>query len=168
MQFTTYIHPNMPTWYIGRIRRQKTDDSSSVDTRKGAGDLPKQITVTETRLIDAVSHTDAEARLTAAVADNAPDFEITLLRPVKFGDVYHKEGGDNWYKCKAYYMTEDDRGRAKKVPTTALMNAANLREAMQRLADVFSAFLVPVEITDLNLTPILDVVYHQDPPRPAN
>lgn len=151
----------MPTWFIGKIRYQQTDDSAAVDTRnEGSAEAPKLKTINETYLIDAVSYTDAEARLYRIVADNTPDFEITAIRPMRLSDVFHIEGGDNWYKCKTYYMTEDDKGRAKKVLNTMLINGSNLREAHQRLVDNLSSMLVPVEITDINLTPILEVVPH--------
>ena len=152
----------MPTWFIGKIRYQQTDDSAAVDTQKdGSAEAPKQKTVNETYLIDAVSYTDAEARLYRIVADNTPDFEITAIRPMRLSDVFHIEGGDNWYKCKTYYMTEDDKGRQKKIVSNMLINGSNLREAHQRLTDNLSQMLVPVEITDINLTPILEVVPYE-------
>ena len=152
----------MPTWFIGKIRYQQTDDSAAVDTQKEASaELPKLKTITETYLIDAVSYTDAEARLYQIVANNTPDFDITAIRPMRLSEVFHIEGGENWYKCKTFYMTEDDKGRPKKVLSTMLINGANLREAHQRLVDNLSTMLVPVEITDINLTPILEVVPHE-------
>lgn len=152
----------MPSWFIGKIRYQKTDDSVAVDTKnEGSPEAPKQKTINETYLIDAVSYTDAEARLYRIVADNTPEFEITAIRPQRFSDVFHIEGGDNWYKCKTFYITEDDKGRAKKVLSTMLINGSSLREAHQRLIDNLSTMLVPVEITDINLTPILEVVPYE-------
>ncbi len=150
----------MPTWYIGSIRYQQIDDSATVDTRKGA-DMPRVKPVSETYLIDAVSYTDAEARLYRIVADNTPDFEISALKPMKLSDVFQLEGGENWYKVKGFYMTETDRGVPKKVTNTMLINAANLNEAYQRITEQLSTMLVPVEITDVNLTPILEVVPHE-------
>ncbi|XBA03142.1 DUF4494 domain-containing protein [Fibrella sp. ES10-3-2-2] len=147
----------MATWFIGSIRYQQTDDSSAVDTRKGA-DAPRLKPITESYLIDAVSFTDAEARLYRIVADNTPDFEITGIKPMKLSDVFHIEGGDNWYKIKGFYMTENDKGLTKKVGLTMLINAHNLKEAHERIAEQLSSMLVPVEITDINLTPILEVV----------
>lgn len=161
----------MPTWFIGKIRYQQTDDSVAVDTQKdGSPEAPKVKVVNETYLLDAVSYTDAEARLYRVVADNTPEFEITAIRPMRLSDVFHVEGGDNWYKCKTYYMTEDDKGRQKKIISNMLINGASVREALQRLTDNLSTMLVPVEITDINLTPILEVVPYDalEPELPAN
>ena len=161
----------MPSWFIGKIRYQKIDDSAAVDTRKdGAPEAPKQKTINETYLIDAVSYTDAESRLYRIVADNTPDFEVTAIRPMRLSDVFHIEGGDNWYKCKTYYMTEDDKGNQKKIVSNMLINGSSIRDALQRLTDNLSTMLVPVEITDINLTPILEVVPYDalDADVPAN
>ncbi|MBO0947341.1 DUF4494 domain-containing protein [Fibrella forsythiae] len=149
----------MPTWFIGSIRYQQQDDSVAVDTRKGA-DAPRLKTIKESYLIDAVSYTDAEARLYRIVADNTPDFEIVSIRPMRLSDVFHIEGGDNWYKVKGFYMTETAKGVAKKVNNVMLINAASLKEAHERITEQLSSMLVPVEITDINLTPILEVVPH--------
>jgi hypothetical protein len=161
----------MPTWFIGKIRYQQTDDSIAVDTKNdGSSEAPKLKTINETYLLDAVSYTDAEARLYRVVADNTPEFEITAIRPMRLSDVFHIEGGDNWYKCKTFYMTEDDKGRQKKIVSNMLINASNIREALQRLTDNLSQMLVVVEITDINLTPIIEVVPYDalEPEIPAN
>ncbi len=154
----------MPNWFIGKIRYQTTDDAVAVDTKnEGSPEAPKQKTVNETYLIDAVSYTDAEARLYGIVADNVPDFEVTAIRPMRLSDVFHLEGGENWYKCKTFYMTEDDKGRPKKIVSTMLINGESLGQAHQRLTDNLSTMLVPVIITDINLTPILEVVPYEAP-----
>ncbi len=152
----------MPTWFYGAIKFQQIDDSTAVDTRKdGSTELPKMTTKTEAYLFDAVSYTDAEARLYAHIADNTPDFEISALRPMRLSDVFENETGDNWYKCKTQYWTEDDKGRPKKVTSLMLINASNLREANTRLEAELSTMLVKIEITDINLTPILEVVTYE-------
>ncbi|CCH01930.1 hypothetical protein FAES_3924 [Fibrella aestuarina BUZ 2] len=156
----------MPTWFYGAIAFQQTDDSVAVDTQKdGSPEAPKMKKVTEAYLFDAVSYTDAEARLYAWIADNTPDFEITALRPMRLSDVFQidkevGEGidGETWYRCKTYYMTEDDKGRSKKVASAMLINAHNVQQAVERLTEKLSTMLVPVVITDVNTTPILDVV----------
>lgn len=149
----------MPSWFIGQIKYMQTDTSVAVDTTKEAAEAPKQKAVTETYLFDAVSHTDAEARLYKHVADNTPDFEVVAIRRQRLSDVFQiEDGGEGWYKCKTYYMTEDGKGREKKVVNTMLINAGSVAQAVERLTGELSTMLVPVVITDVNLTPILDVV----------
>lgn len=148
----------MPTWFQSRIKYQQTDESVAVDTKEGSvPEAPKMKTVTETYLIDAVSYTDAEARTYKIAEEMRSEFEIDLIRPMRLSDVFGDNSDDSWYKCRTYYMTEDDKGRQKKVVSNMLVNASSVREAEQRLAENLSSMLVPVVITDINLTPILDV-----------
>lgn len=157
----------MPSWYLGRIRYQQPIDDTNVGTRNE--EMFKQKTVTESYLIDAVSYTDAEARLYRVVADNTPEFTVTALRPMTVHDVFHLDGGDNWYKAKAVYTTEDEKsGKEKKVTNVMLVNAATLRDAHDRLEQGLRQMLVPYEITELTLTPILEVVPVDPDEIPAN
>ncbi len=150
----------MPTWYLGRIRYQQPIDDATVGTRNE--ELIKLKAVTESYLIDAVSYTDAEARLYRTVADNTPEFDITTLRPMTVHDVFQTEGGDHWYKGKVYYVTEDERsGREKKVNQVMLVNADSLKQGFERLEYALRTMLTPYTITEIALTPILDVVPYE-------
>ncbi|GAA4396415.1 hypothetical protein GCM10023187_04530 [Nibrella viscosa] len=148
----------MPSWFLGKIRYQQTDDSLTDTRQDGSGELPRLKTINEAYLLDAVSYTDAEARLYRLVADNTPEFNITAIRPMRLSDVFHFEGGEKWYKCKVIYMTEDERsGKEKKVINMMLVNAETVKEAHARIEESLRTMLVPFEITDINLTPILEV-----------
>lgn len=151
----------MPNWYLGKIRYQQPIDEMAIGTRNE--ELTKHKTVNESYLIDAVSYTDAEARLYKVVADNTPDFQITGLRPMRLSDVFQLEGGEKWFKCKVIYITEDERsGKEKKVVNTMLVNAGDVREAYDRVRESLKTMLVPFDITDINLTPIIDVVPYEE------
>lgn len=151
----------MPSWYLGKIRYQQPIDEMAIGTRNES--LIKQKTVSESYLIDAVSYTDAEARLYRVVADNTPDFQITGLRPMQLSDVFHIETGDKWYKCKVVYNTEDERtGKEKKVVNVMLINAETVKEAYDRIQESLKTMLMPFDITDVNLTPILEVVPYEE------
>ena len=103
----------MPSWYLGKIRYQQPIDEMAIGTRNES--LIKQKTVTEAYLIDAVSYTDAEARLYGIVADNTPDFQITGLSPMRLSDVFHLETGEKWYQMQSrlYYRRRTQRQREK-------------------------------------------------------
>lgn len=150
----------MPSWYLGKIRYQQPIDEMAIGTRNES--LIKQKTVSESYLIDAVSYTDAEARLYRVVADNTPEFQITGLRPMPLSDVFHIETGDKWFKCKVVYTTEDERtGKEKKIVNAMLINAETVKEAYDRIQDSLKTMLMPFDITDITLTPILEVVPYE-------
>jgi hypothetical protein len=148
----------MPNWFLGKIRYQQPIDDSNVGTRNE--EFIKQKTVTEAYLVDAVSYTEAEARLYQEIAANTPDFEITNISRMQLADVFFNEedGGETWYKVKAMYILEDEKtGKQKKTPSNMLINAQNPKQAYERVEYSLKTSLDPFEITDVNTTKILDV-----------
>jgi hypothetical protein len=158
----------MPNWFIGKIKYQQPIDDSTVGTRN---EFTKVQTITEAYLVDAVSYTEAEARLYQEIAANTPDFEITGINRMHLADVYFNEedGGETWYKVKAMYILEDEKtGKQKKTPSTMLILAQNPKQAYERIEYALKTSLDPFEITDVNTTKILDVFpYTGEEPRPA-
>ncbi|MCK8493637.1 MULTISPECIES: DUF4494 domain-containing protein [Spirosoma] len=147
----------MPNWFLGKIRYQQPIDDTNVGTRNE--EFIKQKTVTEAYLVDAISYTDAEARLYQEIAANTPDFEITDISRMKLADVlHHEDGGETWYKVKAMFITEDEKtGKQKKSPSLMLVNAENPKQAYERVELSLKTALDPFEVTDVNTTKILDI-----------
>jgi len=160
----------MPTWFQGTIKYQKEE---IVTDRQG--DQVRLKTITEAYLVDAVSYTDAEARLYQEVPANSPDFQVARISKMKLADVFQIENGrddgpgDNWYKAKVIFSTEDDKGREKKIVNQMLINASTVKQAYERLEDSLKTILMPYEITDINKTPLLDIFpYSEEQKIPAN
>jgi hypothetical protein len=148
----------MPNWFLGKIRYQQPIDDSNVGTRNE--EFMKQKTITEAYLFDAVSHTEAEARIYTEISANTPDFEVTSITRMILADVFFNEedGGETWYKVKANYLHEDEKtGKQKKSPSNMLINAQNVKQAYERIEYSLKTSLDPFEITDVNTTKILDV-----------
>ena len=150
----------MPNWFLGKIRYQQPIDDATVGTRNE--EFIKQKTVTEAYLVDAVSYTDAEARLYQEIAANVasnPNFEITDISRIKLADVlHHEDGGEVWYKVKAMFITDDEKtGKQKKTPSLMLVNAETPKQAYERIELSLKTALDPYEITDVNTTKILDI-----------
>ena len=152
----------MPNWFCGKIRYQQPIDSATVGTRNE--EFIKQKTVTEAYLVDAVSYTDAEARLYQEIAANTPDFEIVGIVPMSLADIFSEEGaGETWYKVKAMFITDDEKtGKEKKTPSVMLVNAETVKQAYDRVEQGLRTTLSPFEITDVNTTKILDIFYYPE------
>ncbi len=140
----------MPSWYLGKIKYQQEQENGALKT------------ISEAYLVDAVSYTDAEARIYRIVADNTPDFQISSLTKMKLSDVFHfeDEGGEKWFKCKTFYVSIDDSSgtaKEKKIVSYMLVNADSPKQAIERIEKSLATMLIPYEITDVNLTPILEV-----------
>ncbi|OZI09657.1 hypothetical protein BWI93_02725 [Siphonobacter sp. BAB-5385] len=137
----------MATWFLGKIRFTKEIDAGKFQT------------VTEAYLLDAVSFTDAEARLYDLLGDNAPDFRVISIVPMKVQEVFHVEGPEvKWYKVKIMITTFDEKiKKEKKNAASFLVNADSIHQAHDRVEEALGR-VEDYEITDVALTPILEVV----------
>ena len=78
-------------------------------------DTGVQKTVTEPYLVDALSFTEAEARITEEVQPfTTGEFAVTAVKKVKFDDIFFNPGGDRWYKVKINMITIDEKTAAEK------------------------------------------------------
>ncbi|MEM6829462.1 MAG: DUF4494 domain-containing protein [Bacteroidota bacterium] len=115
--------------------------------------------VTEAYLVDAVSYTEAESRIYAAMEQNiAGEFSITAISKTNISDVINYEDCDDWYKCKVSYSTVDgDSEKEIKVNTYLLVSAENVKQAYERVDDNMSSMLVPFDIPSIIKTNIMEV-----------
>ena len=117
--------------------------------------------VTETYLVDALSFTEAEKRFLEEIRPfMSGEFEVTSIKPVKFADVFFcdLESADKWFRCKLAYITIDEKsGAEKKSNSLALVQAADLREAIKYLDENMKGTLGDYEISAVNETMIMDV-----------
>ncbi len=136
----------MATWFLAKIKYPKEVEPDKFKL------------IAEAYLFDAVSYTDAEARLHAEMADNAPAFQLTGLSIMKLAEVFlHEGGGEKWFKVKVVMMSfDEEKQQEKKVPHLMLINANTPKEAYERIEESLGQ-MSDYAITDVNLTPILDV-----------
>lgn len=135
----------MATWFLGKIRFTKEIDAGKFQT------------VTEAYLLDAVSFTDAEAGLYELFGDNAPDFRVSSLTPFKVQEVFSIGTETKWYKVKILVTTFDEKAKKEKKTSAAfLVNALSIKQAYDLVEDALGR-VEDYEITDVSLTPILEV-----------
>tara|TARA_B100000508_G_scaffold141095_1_gene146771 strand:+ start:50770 stop:51381 length:612 start_codon:yes stop_codon:yes gene_type:complete len=121
--------------------------------------------VTEPYLVDAISFTDAEARIYEEVGTNIKgEFLITGISKTDYADIFYYEDADDWYKCKLTYVSVDaDSGKEKKVSNNFLVTASSVKEAYERIKESLSEMTVTFEIPSIMLSPIVEVLpYNPD------
>ena len=121
--------------------------------------------VTEPYLVDAISFTDAEARIYEEVGTNIKgEFLITGISKTDYADSFYYEDADDWYKCKLTYVSVDaDSGKEKKVSNNFLVTASSVKEAYERIKESLSEMTVTFEIPSIMLSPIVEVLpYNPD------
>lgn len=125
--------------------------------------------VTEPYIVNAMSCTEAEARIVQELAPYiSGDFIVPSVKGVKISEVFTPtEGKDRWYKVKVNFVTLDERtGVEKHQGTHMLVNADTFEEALALFKERMEGTLADYEIASIAETPIVDV-YLNDPLRVA-
>lgn len=121
--------------------------------------------VSEQYLVDAVSFTEAEARIYDMLGSVIRgDFQVTNISKSNIVDVFFYEDSDVWYKCKITYVVADaDSGKEKKVTQYMLVSAHNVKDAYDRIFESLNNMLVSFVVPDINESPIVEIFpYEKD------
>lgn len=143
----------MHTWFEGKIRYEKVAENG----------MNKK--VTEPYLVDALSFTEAEARLIEEVTPFITgEFTVTDIKRANYSEIFpsEEEAADKWYKCKLYFITIDEKsGAEKKTATNILVQAADLRDAVKKLDEGMKGTMADYVIASIAETAIMDVCPYQ-------
>lgn len=121
--------------------------------------------VSEQYLVDAVSFTEAEARIYDMLGSVIRgDFQVTNISKSNIVDVFFYEDIDVWYKCKVTYVVADaDSGKEKKITQYMLISAHHVKEAYDRIHESLNNMLVSFNVPDITESPIIEIFpYERD------
>ena len=122
--------------------------------------------VKETYLVDAISFTEAEKRFIEEIRPfMTGEFEVSDIKRVNYSEVFFNdaESADRWFKCKLSFITLDEKsGAEKRTNSYALVQAADLREAIKHLDEQMKGTIMDYQIAAVTETMIMDV-YPYDP-----
>ena len=118
-----------------------------------------QKTVNEPYLVDALSFTEAESRITEELAPFiSGDFTVSAVKREKLSEVFYDETGDKWYKVKYNIITVDEKTAVeKKTSVTTLVQAANFQAALDNFMEGMKGTMADFEIASITETAIMDV-----------
>ena len=115
----------MHTWFECKIRYEKVMENG----------MNKK--VTEPYLVDALSFTEAEARIIEEITPYiSGEFTVSDIKRANYSELFPSEedAADRWFKCKLFFITLDEKsGAEKKTSTTVLVQASDLRDAVKKL-----------------------------------
>lgn len=142
----------MHNWFLCKVSYEKILENGM------------QKKVTEPYLVDALSFTEAEARI---IEEMRPfitgEFTVSAVGRAKLSEVFFNEDGDRYYKAKIHFITLDKKsGIEKKTAAQMLVQASNLKEAITVLEEGMKGTLADYTIASIAETQIMDV-YPFDP-----
>ena len=115
--------------------------------------------VTEPYLVDALSFTEAEARIIEEIRPYiSGEFTIADIKRAKFSELFFNENGDRYFKAKIYFITLDEKsGAEKKTAAQMLAQASDLKEALAVVEKGMEGTLADYTIASLTETMLVDV-----------
>jgi hypothetical protein len=154
----------MRIWFLCKVKYAKENEQGLLKN------------VSEQYLVDAVSFTEAEARIYDMLGSVIRgDFQVTNISKSNFVDVFFFEDIDIWHKCKISYIVADaDSGKEKKVTQFMLVTAHDVKEAYDRIHESLSNMLVSFRVPEVTESPIIEVFPYEKedeellPPPPSN
>lgn len=121
--------------------------------------------VTEPYLVDALSFTESEARITEEIRPYINgEFVIADIKRARLSELFFNDNGDRFFKAKVCFITLDEKsGTEKKTAVQMLAQASSLREALQVVNKGMEGTLADYFIASLSETSIMDVFpYSED------
>ena len=137
----------MATWFECKVKYDKMTEDGS------------QKTVTEPYLVDALSFTEAEARITEEITPFiSGEFKVTAVKRTNTAEIFWKEGGDKWYKVKVNFCTIDEKtAKEKKTPNYMMVQAIDFKDAYDVFMEGMKGTMADFEISQIVETMIMDV-----------
>ncbi|MGM0619861.1 MAG: DUF4494 domain-containing protein [Bacteroidota bacterium] len=137
----------MQTWFECKVKYTKVTESG------------KEQTVTENFLLDAISFTDAETRITKQMQEMVKgEFSVTDIKKSRIGEVFPYDIGEWWFKATINLVTIDEEaGKEKKLRTYYLIMADDIKQALERLDESLSYLVIPYVVSALAVSTIVDV-----------
>ena len=115
--------------------------------------------VTEPYLVDALSFTEAEAR----IIDELTPFvsgglEIKAVKKTRIGEIFWDDSADKWYLVKVAFITIDEKTAAEKKQISQILVAgSDFKGAYDNLMEGMKGTLADFDIVSITETAIMDV-----------
>ena len=137
------------TWFECRIKYEKVMENG----------MNKN--VTEPYLVDALSFTEAEARIIEEMTPYiSGEFTVSDIKRAGYSELFFSEDAkaDRWFRCKLTFITLDEKsGSEKRTSTNVLVQASDLRDAVKKLVDGMRGSMADYLIASVTETAIMDV-----------
>ena len=116
------------TWFECMLECIYTDNVTAKDIKEKS-----------TYLIDAMTFTEAEARMTEKIKElPGGEYVIKKLNPMKLDDFYDDGDYERWWKVKVVMEIEQDNGKRKKIPFFSVIHADTAEDAAKMIKEKYS------------------------------
>ena len=137
----------MEQWSKTSVRFDKTMENGAIKR------------VTEPYLVDALSFTEAEARIIEEVTPFiSGEFTVSAVKKSKVSEIFWNETGDRWYQVKSAFITINEKTGAEKRSTAVFMvQASDFKSAYDNFMQGMKCTMADFDIISITETAIIDV-----------
>lgn len=137
----------MALWFECKVRYDKMMENGSVKK------------VNEPYLVDALTFTEAEARIIEEVSPFiSGEFSISAVKKTKISEIFFDDSADKYYMVKVNFVTLDEKsGTEKKTASFILTQATDLEGAIARFKEGMKGTMADYDIASVTETMLMDV-----------
>lgn len=136
-------------YFTAKVRYSKTMESG------------KEKKVSELYLVDALSFTEAESRIIEeASAFISGEFTVSDIKRANYAEYFFcvETDAEKYFACRLEFITINEKdGKEKKTKQNVLVQASDLRDAMNRLSEIMKGTISDYNALSIKETAILDV-----------
>ncbi|MBM1107176.1 DUF4494 domain-containing protein [Aurantibacter crassamenti] len=138
------------TWFECKVKYRKLDEASGMQKVK-----------TEPFLVDAISYTEAESRITeemSAYLSDSEEIKITNIKVANYAEIHPFENSDRWFKSRVSLIAFDEEsGKERKTNMYLLVQANDVKEAYENTMSVMKDTMGEFSVPAISESPIMDV-----------
>ena len=136
-------------WFETKVRFEKVMEDG------------QQKFVNELYVMDALSFTEAEQRITEEMATYiSGEFNVISIRPTPYDEIFFSDApsDDRWFRAKLNFITLDEKsGKEKRTAVNYLVQGSSLQSALKNIEAVMGTTMVDYVVVGLTETLIMDV-----------
>ena len=137
----------MSNWFECKVKYDKVQENGSAKK------------VNEPYLVDALSFTEAEARITE---EQRPfisgEFNVSAVKRSRINEIAFFDGFDKWFLAKVAFISVDEKsGAEKRSIAQILVQASDFKGAYEHLLEHMKGTMADYDIVSISETPIMDV-----------
>ena len=145
-------------WFECKIRYEKVNEEGI------------QKKVTEQYAVDALSFSEAEARIIEEMAQYiSGEFTVEDVKKAPYGEVFFSDDAtaDRFYRVKLDFLTIDEKTeKEKRSRVTYLVQANNLNGAMNTITSAMATTMIDYDAAAITETKLMDVFEYRKTAQP--
>lgn len=115
--------------------------------------------VTEPYMVDALSFTEAEARIIEELTPFVSgEFVVSAVKKTKISEIFWDDSADKWYLVKVAFITIDEKTAVEKKSISQILVAGtDFKGAYDNFMEGMKGTMADFDVVSINETAIMDV-----------